>query len=62
MLMKHCLISILLKSHFQRVFDDADVMKNWFLTLLHLSLTVTLSDDYKDFGKLAGVALEGICS
>lgn len=47
-----------LKPHFQRVFDDADVMKNWFLTLLHSSLTVTLSDDYKDFGKLAGAALD----
>ncbi len=47
-----------LKPHFQRVFGDENVMKNWFLTLLHSSLTVTLADDYKDFGKLAGAALD----
>ena len=47
-----------LKPHFKRIFDDADVMKQWFLTLLHSSLTVTLADDYKDFGALAGAALD----
>ena len=33
-------------------------MKHWFLTMLHSSLTVTLTGDYKDFGKLAGAALD----
>lgn len=47
-----------LKPHFQRTFGDANVMKHWFLTMLHSSLTVTLADDYKDFGKLAGAALD----
>lgn len=47
-----------LKPHFKRVFDDATVIKQWFLTLLHSSLTVTLADDYKDFGALAGAALD----
>ena len=47
-----------LKPHFQLTFGDANVMKHWFLTLLHSSLTVTLADDYKDFGKLAGAALD----
>lgn len=47
-----------LMPHFQRAFNDANVMKHWFLTLLHSSLTVTLAADYKDFGKLAGAALD----
>ena len=47
-----------LEPHFQRVFGDENVIKNWFLTLLHSSLTVTLAEDYKDFGKLAGAALD----
>ena len=47
-----------LMPHFQRTFNDANVMKHWFLTLLHSSLTVTLADDYKDFGKLAGAGLD----
>ena len=47
-----------LKPHFQRTFGDGNVMKHWFLTMLHSSLTVTLADDYKDFGKLAGAALD----
>ncbi len=47
-----------LKPHFERVFGDANVMKQWFLTLLHSSLTVTLAEDYEDFGTLAGAALD----
>lgn len=47
-----------LKPHFQRTFGDANVMKHWFLTMLHSSLTVTLTKDYKDFSKLAGAALD----
>lgn len=47
-----------LKSHFKRIFNDADAMKQWFLTLLHSSLTVTLADNYSDFGSLAGAALD----
>ncbi len=47
-----------LKSHFQCAFGDANVMKHWFLTLLHSSLTVTLADNYKDFGTLADATLD----
>lgn len=47
-----------LKPHFQRTFGDGNVMNHWFLTLLHSSLTVTLADDYQDFGELAGAALD----
>ncbi len=47
-----------LKPHFERAFGDAEVMKQWFLTMLHSSLTVTLADDYKDFSSLAGAALD----
>lgn len=47
-----------LEVHFKRVFEDEAAMKHWFLTLLHTSLVVTLTDDYKDFGSLAGAALE----
>lgn len=47
-----------LKPHFKRIFDDEDAMKQWFLTLLHSSLTVTLADDYKDFSSLAAAALD----
>lgn len=47
-----------LKLHFQRTFGDGNVMKHWFLTLLHSSLTVTLTDEYKDFSTLAGESLD----
>lgn len=47
-----------LKPHFERVFGDENVMKYWFLTLLHSSLTVTLTKNYKDFGTLAGAAFD----
>lgn len=47
-----------LKPHFERIFGDANAMQQWFLTLLHSSLTVTLAGDYKDFGALAGAALD----
>ncbi len=47
-----------LRPHFERSFGDANVMGHWFLTLLHSSLTVTLTENYKDFGALAGSALD----
>lgn len=50
-----------LKPHFKRIFNDADAMRQWFLTLLHSSLTVTLSDDYSDFSSLANSALDVVC-
>ncbi len=49
-----------MKPHFERVFGAADVSKQWFATLLHSSLTVTLADDYHDFSALAGSALDAL--
>lgn len=42
---------------FARVFGDAAAMQEWFTTLLHSSLVVTLTGRYRDFGVLAGAAL-----
>ena len=47
-----------LKPHFARVFGDEKAMKNWFSTMLHSSLVVTLADAYEDFSKLAGASLD----
>lgn len=49
-----------LSPHFKRVFGDDAAMKQWFLMLLHSSLTVTLSNNYSDFSTLAGAALDSI--
>lgn len=47
-----------LRPHFERIFNDRQAMGEWFLTLLHSSLTATLAAAYEDFARLAGSALD----
>lgn len=47
-----------LRPHFERIFGDPQAMSEWFLTLLHSSLTATLAGAYEDFARLAGSALD----
>lgn len=47
-----------LDQHFQRVFGDASVRREWFTQLLQSALVSTIIDSYADFGTIGGTALE----
>ncbi len=47
-----------LKPHFERVFGDANVLKQWFSQVLQSALVVTITDSYTDFGTVGRNALE----
>lgn len=47
-----------LKPHFERLFNDGAVLKQWFAHMLLYSQTVTQTGDYVDFGRLAAAALQ----
>ena len=47
-----------LKPHFERVFGDANVLKQWFGQVLQSALVVTITDNYTDFGTVGRNALE----
>src|SRR3712207_4178556 len=47
-----------LDPHFERIFGDAGVRRAWFGQLLQSALVATVTDDYSDFGKIGGAALE----
>ncbi|MCB0210174.1 MAG: haloacid dehalogenase type II [Anaerolineae bacterium] len=46
-----------LDPHFERLFGDAAVRKQWFGQVLRSSLVATITDTYHDFGVIAGDAL-----
>jgi 2-haloacid dehalogenase len=47
----------MLSPHFERIFGDKSVLREWFsLLLLHFEVA-TLAGPYFDFGMLAGAAL-----
>ena len=46
-----------LEPHFQRIFGDGAVMKDWFGQVLRSSLVATITGHYQDFGALGGEAL-----
>ncbi len=50
----------LLKKQFDKHFDDKHVLKYWFTKLLYSSTIMGIMDEYRNFGELAGVALEGL--
>ncbi|WP_299779289.1 haloacid dehalogenase type II [uncultured Formosa sp.] len=50
----------LLKTQFDKHFDDAYVLKYWFTKLLHSSTVMGTMNTYKNFGELADVALENL--
>lgn len=47
-----------LEPHFERAFGSAQVMREWFSTLLLYSMTMTLTNAYAPFGDVAGAALD----
>jgi 2-haloacid dehalogenase len=47
-----------LQPHFARVFGDAQVLREWFSTLLLYSNVASLAGPYADFGAIAGAALD----
>ncbi|WP_434036168.1 haloacid dehalogenase type II [Formosa sp. 4Alg 33] len=49
-----------LKTEFDKHFDDVFVLKYWFTKLLHSSTVMGTMDTYKNFGELADVALENL--
>ncbi len=48
----------LLKVQFDKYFEDKYVLKYWFSKLLHSSSVMGVMNEYRNFGELAGVALE----
>jgi len=50
----------LLKDQFDEHFDNEYVLKYWFTKLLHSSTVMGIMGEYKNFGELAGVALENL--
>jgi 2-haloacid dehalogenase len=51
-----------LQPHFDRSFSDTFAMQEWFSLLLHSSTVSTLVDAYRDFGTLAGSALQVVAA
>ena len=47
-----------LRPHFERIFKDGAVLKEWFAQMLLYSQTVTQTGEYVDFGKLARAGLQ----
>lgn len=47
-----------LRPHFERIFGDANVLKQWFSQVLQSALVVTITDNYTDFGTVGRNALE----
>lgn len=47
-----------LRPHFEGIFKDGAVLKEWFAQMLLYSQTVTQAGEYADFGKLARAALQ----
>ncbi len=46
------------RPHFERIFKDGAVLKEWFAQMLLYSQTVTQTGEYVDFGKLARTGLQ----
>lgn len=46
------------RPHFERIFHNAGVLKEWFAQMLLYSQTLTLAGEYADLGKLGRAALQ----
>jgi 2-haloacid dehalogenase len=44
--------------HFERVFGNGAILKDWFGQVLRSALVATITETYHDFGKIAGDALD----
>ena len=47
-----------LEPHFERVFRDKLMLREWFNQVIQYAEAVTLADNYKNFGEIARAALE----
>ena len=47
-----------LEPHFERVFHDKSILREWFNQVIQYAEAVTLADSYKNFGEVARAALE----
>ena len=47
-----------LDPHFARIFGDAAVRQRWFQQVLQSALVATIAGPYRNFGEIAGMALE----
>ncbi len=47
-----------LQPHFVRVFGDANVLREWFSTVLLYSEVLTLAGPYSDFGSIGRAVLD----
>lgn len=47
-----------LDPHFQRLFSDKTVRREWFMQMLQTGLVTTILGTYKDFGQVGGAALQ----
>ena len=47
-----------LDPHFERIFGDAAVRQRWFQQVLQSALVATIAGPYRNFGEIAGMALE----
>jgi 2-haloacid dehalogenase len=47
-----------LEPHFERVFDDTAVLREWFNQVIQFAEAVTLAGDHRNFADVAGAALE----
>jgi 2-haloacid dehalogenase len=51
-----------LESHFARAFGNAQVLREWFSTVLLYSNVLTLAGPYSDFGAIGGAALDMVAA
>ena len=47
-----------LSPHFQRVFGDKSILREWFNQVIQFAEAMTLAGDYRNFGEVARAALE----
>ena len=47
-----------LAPHFQRIYGDAGVLREWFAQLILYSEAITLTGNYVPFGELAGAVAQ----
>ncbi|MEO8052955.1 MAG: haloacid dehalogenase type II, partial [Acidobacteriota bacterium] len=47
-----------LSPHFQRVFGDKSMLREWFNQVIQFAEAMTLAGDYRNFGEVARAALE----
>jgi 2-haloacid dehalogenase len=47
-----------LEPHFERIFHDRAILREWFNQVIQYAMALTMAGDYKNFGEVARAALE----